>query len=218
MKKMRDILYEKVSRYNKIKISSDTTLQDLEVLGEGTFIIDKFPSVELIKKFPFIFGCKGEVALDYIESILFLTISKSNIVCLPCDIDGYVSRGCQFSMHSHPSVGVYQRYPSFNDIKYRKHSKFYIMTDKFFLEVNSEKSNQTENIEEEFEKFCDNGIIYDPNDPEAMFEDFFASINIKLKRYTDNEDIKNIILQSINKQNEFWDKEVKETPFPGKIK
>lgn len=221
-KTMRDILYEKINNYQKVEINSNTTLQDLENLGEGTFIIDKFPSIELIKQFPAIFNCTGEVGLEYIEGVIILTISKKRTVNLPTDFRYYVYRGVsQFSLHSHPSVGPWERYPSLKDIEfYMRGNIFYIVTDTGLLEVDIASFDKTKDIEIEFEKFMNGGVIYE--DPESLYYYFYKSVNIKLKRYTEEEDIKNLINKNISRKIDFWDEEAKvseiKTPYPGKRK
>jgi len=215
-KTMRDILYEKTNNYPKVEINLNTTLQDLENLGEGTFIIDKFPPIELIKQFPLIFDCEGEVGLNYIEGVLILTLSKNGYVKLPTDFYSYVRNGAgQFVSHSHPA-GPHSRYPSIDDIEFHMYGdKFYIITDQGLLEVDITKLDKEKNIEKELEEFMNNSTTaYE--DSESIYYYFYKSLNIEYKRYTDDDEIKDLINKRIGIKIDFWDKLAGTTPYPGK--
>lgn len=217
-KTMRDILYEIINDYPKVEINKNTSLQGLENLGEGTFIIDKFPSIELIKQFPLIFDCGGEVGLNYIEGVLILTLSKKEYIEMPTDFYSYVSNGrSQFAFHSHPA-GPHSRYPSIGDIEFHMYNdKFYIITDRGLIEVDVTQFDKGKNIKTELEKFMNNSTTaYE--DSESLYYYFYKSLNIEYKRYTEDEEIKDLINKRISKKIDFWDKIVGTTSYPGKKK
>ena len=215
---MRDILYKKLSNYKLVHLNSNATLEDLETLGEGTFVISDFPKVSLVKQFPLIFNSTGEVALDYIEGILFLTISKDANLKFPGELQGYISNGAsQFSLHSHPALNVFSRFPSIDDIKFYSNNKFYIIDDLGLLEVETKDLKKMVNIDDKLQKFMDNAI-YDNSSINYFYEDFYADLGIKLKRYQSEKEIQDVIKESICKKIDFWDRQIEEVKFPGKTK
>ena len=80
--------------------------------GEGIYILDEQPSIDIIKQFP---NFRGEFGLLLINNIWFLTVSTNKTTYIPVELDRYIEKGLvQFFAHSHPNDGTTANiFPSF---------------------------------------------------------------------------------------------------------
>ena len=65
-----DELFNIVNNYPTFYIKDDTTLSDIENLNEGNYIINKFPSINLLKQFPKFMNNCGEIMILMINDKL----------------------------------------------------------------------------------------------------------------------------------------------------
>ena len=215
MNTLRDYLHETLNGYPKLNITPAMTLKDIENIGEGSYVIDCLPSIELMSSFPMIFDCKGEVGIDCLDGIWIMTISKNEYINTSGELFGYMTHNCfMFSSHSHPANGNHSRFPSIADLNFYGHTVFYIITDIGFLEVDTTKTGDMSDLENKFQTFLKTLPLTDYVD--YINEKFYEYMNIKTRRipYNDISEIKRIIESSMDKRINFWNKPYKKVPYP----
>lgn len=114
-------LLDMINNYPEFYLNDNTTLDDIENLDEGNYIINQFPSINLLKQFPNFLNNNGEIMILLINDKLIMNVSKTdrsyyNGELIPLLRNG---NGVILNVHSHPfqdyniNVGV----PSINDLK-----------------------------------------------------------------------------------------------------
>ena len=135
-----DELLSIVKNYPRFYISDNTMINDIEKLNEGNYIINEFPSVNLLRQFPNFMNSNGEIMLLMITDILIMNVSKTNHSYYTGELMPLLKNGKSvfLNVHSHPfqdnniNVGV----PSINDLKNGNsfNKLVYIIHDKGVLE------------------------------------------------------------------------------------
>ena len=129
MKNMLDEFIEDVQKYPHLNSNQILNVKEIFMQGEGIYILDEQPTIDIIKQFP---NFMGEFGLLLICNIWILTVSDKKSVYIPIEIDNYISTGVvQFFAHSHPNDGTTSNlFPSFSDLIYSDaiDHKFYIIS------------------------------------------------------------------------------------------
>jgi hypothetical protein len=223
-KNMRDLFYEKTEGYTSIELLDNTSLKDIEKLGEGIYILNKIPSIDLIKQFPYIYDSNGEVGLICIENIWLMTLSKKKQAYVPAELNGYITKGgVQFFAHSHPGEDSSAKFPSFSDLNSCNSIDhcIYIINYKGLSEINISGVDNFFHLDEKWENFLQDEKILKENyelNKETVYNDFFNYIGCKSRIISfDNEkEIQTLLNDKMSLTCEFWDKELNFAPYPGK--
>lgn len=225
-KSMREIFLEKVAKYPKLDLSVIKNISDLEEKGEGTFIIDDLPSVDLMKEFPKVFNSSGEVSLFCIENIWFITLSKNGFAYVPTLLDGYIKNGVsKCFLHSHPGEKPCIHWPSFDDLEAIDSidRKIYIISYLGITEIDIEHAENLDYINERWENFLLDEKVslteYQNNPDETMTRFLYhLGCKVRLISFDQKEEIYNLLKSKENLKNDFWDIRKEIVPYPGKKK
>lgn len=226
MKSIRELFMERISNYKSIDIDNIISIKDLEKLGEGIYIINKIPPVNLIKKFSNIYNCSGEVSLICIENVWMITISSQKVAYVPAELDNYIRKGSvKFFAHSHPTEHNGEQFPSFNDLQLCDSidRKIYIISYLGIMEVDISSVENFDYLEERFENYLwDNHISskeYHSN-PDKIFRGFLFSLgcNIKIISYEMENEINNLLQSKMHLEDDFWNISKEWTSYPGRKK
>ena len=111
-KTMLDVFIEKVNNYPHLDKNQIININDLFMQGEGIYVLDECPPIEIMKRFP---TYMGEFGLLLINNIWILTVSNKKECYVPDELDNYITTGLvQFFAHSHPNDGTTANlFPSF---------------------------------------------------------------------------------------------------------
>lgn len=207
-----DELLNIVNDYPRFNINDNTLISDIEQLEEGNYIINEFPSANLLKHFPYFMNNSGEILILIINGNIVMNISKRGCSyysgeLLPILKDG---NNILLDVHSHPyedknvNVGV----PSINDLKNcNSFNKLaYIIHDKGVLEfdLSSIENIDKDILDMEFWKFIYNNENYMKLNIYEQENIFYDSIGLKRRQITIDEfyKISNDLIKekSINKR------------------
>ncbi len=212
-----DELFNIVNNYPTFYIKDDTTLSDIENLNEGNYIINRFPSINLLKQFPKFMNNCGEIMILMINDKLVMNISKNEYSYYAGELIPILKKGDSIllNVHSHPiedvkiNVGV----PSMNDLKNGNsfNKLVYIIHDKGVLEYDISSINHIDKeiIDISFWKYiCSNPEykkmnIYDQENlycdyiglkrRQLTFEEFYSIYNrIKEEKFIHTSEIRKI--------------------------
>lgn len=226
MKSMQDIFYEKIAGYQQVDMNNITTVNDLEKLGEGIYIINQIPSVNLIKQFPSIYNRSGEVSLFCIENVWLMSISKRKAAYVPTELAGYVRNGgVKFFAHSHPEERDGEQFPSFPDLELCDSidRKIYIISYLGIMEVDISKAEDFNYLDERWENYLIDSHIsfkeYQDN-PGQIVEGFLYSLGceVNLIPYEKENEISELLQSKMNLESDFWKRTSERVPYPGRKK
>ena len=116
-----DELLNIVNGYPRFYINNNTKISDIEQLEEGNYIINEFPSVNLLKQFPYFMNNSGEIMILIIMGNIVMNVSKRGCSYYSGELIPILKDGNNIllNVHSHPcedkniNVGV----PSISDLK-----------------------------------------------------------------------------------------------------
>ncbi len=221
-KNMLDVFIEKIQNYSHLNSNQNFNVKNIFMQGEGIYILDEQPSVDIIRQFP---DFKGEFGLLLINNIWFLTVSTQKSTYIPVELDSYISKGLvQFFAHSHPNDGTTANiFPSFPDLISSDaiDHKFYIISAYGITEVEITDAKELKFLDERFTNYVyDNHISYEDYQRNQFkyYMNFIESIGCKLKIISfDNKKKINEILKSKKLlQHDFWNKMAGTAPYPGR--
>lgn len=219
---MLDVFMEKVQNYLRLNWSQVFDIKDIFMQGEGIYILDAPPPIDVINQFPYF---PGEFGVLLINNIWFLTVSIRKAVYIPIELDNYISKGLvQFFAHSHPNDGTTANlFPSFSDLTSSDaiDHKFYIVSVYGITEVDITNANELEFLDERFTNYIhDNHITYDDYQQNQFkyYMSFMEFIGCKINiiSFADQKMISDILSSKYALQHEFWNKEAFEIPYPGR--
>lgn len=190
-----DELLNIVNGYPRFYINNNTKISDIEQLEEGNYIINEFPSVNLLKQFPYFMNNSGEIMILIIMGNIVMNVSKRGCSYYSGELIPILKDGNNIllNVHSHPcedkniNVGV----PSISDLKNcNSFNKLaYIIHDKGVLEfdLSSIENIDKDTLDMEFWKF-----IYSDENYKNMniFEQeklFYDNIGLKRRQITIDE-------------------------------
>ncbi len=221
-KNMLDVFIEKIQNYSHLNSNQNFNVKNIFMQGEGIYILDEPPSVDIIRQFP---DFKGEFGLLLINNIWFLTVSTQKSTYIPAELDSYISKGLvQFFAHSHPNDGTTANiFPSFPDLISSDaiDHKFYIISAYGITEVEITDAKELKFLDERFTNYVyDNHISYEDYQQNQFkyYMNFIESIGCKLKIISfDNKKKINEILKSKKLlQHDFWNKMAGTASYPGR--
>lgn len=222
MKKMLDIFIENVQNYSHLNSNQSFNIKDIFMQGEGIYILDEQPSIDIIKQFP---NFRGEFGLLLINNIWFLTVSTNKTTYIPVELDRYIEKGLvQFFAHSHPNDGTTANiFPSFPDLISSDaiDHKFYIISAYGITEVDITNAKELKFLDERFTNYIyDNHISYEDYQQNQFkyYMNFMENIGCKLKiiPFNHQREISEILSSKQLLQHEFWNKTAGTTSYPGR--
>ncbi len=220
---MRDIFYQKIENYPKIIASQITSLKDLEQIPDGTYQLDGPLPIKLIKELPYFNNCYGEIGIVCIENKWLLAIARAEVIAYPAEITGYIKNGAQFHAHSHSHTSGYNTgVPSISDLAFKGIDGYiYIIFDKGITEVDT-SSISSICIEDAWHNWIINVLKltefeFSQFDVFSLENELYDKIGLK-RRIISFEEFEDILIGKKKLKSDFWDREAKQTPFPGKVK
>lgn len=190
-----DELLNIVNDYPRFNINDNTLISDIEQLEEGNYIINEFPSVNLLTQLPYFMNSSGEILILIINDNIVMNISKSGCSyysgeLIPILKDG---KNILLDVHSHPfedkniNVGV----PSISDLKNCNsfNHMAYIIHDKGVLEfdLSSIENIDKDTLDMEFWKFIYSDEKYKKLTVFEQENIFYDSIGLERRQITIDE-------------------------------
>lgn len=221
-KTMLDIFMEKVQNYSHLNSNQMINVKDIFMQGEGIYILDEQPPIDIIKQFP---NFMGEFGLLLINNIWFLTVSNKNEAYIPVELDNFISKGLiQFFAHSHPNNGsTANLFPSDSDLVSSDaiDHKFYIISAYGITEVDIANAKDLKFLDEKFTNYIyDNHISYEDYKKNQFnfYMNFMETIGCKLNiiPFEEQKKISEILNSKQLLQHEFWNRKAGTTPYPGR--
>ena len=219
---MRDVFIEKVQNYPHLDNNQIHNINDIFRQGEGIYILDGPPPIEVIKQFP---NFMGEFGLLLINNIWFFTVSNKKACFIPIGLDNYISKGSvQFFAHSHPNDGTTANlFPSFPDLENSDaiDHKIYIISIYGITEVDINSAQNLNNLDERWYNYIlDNHISYEYYEQSKynVYMSFmeYLGCKINLISFDEYHKFEEILNSKQYLQDEFWNRKVGTTPYPGK--
>lgn len=190
-----DELLNIVNDYPKFYIDDNIIISDIEQLEEGNYIINEFPSANLLKQFPYFMNNSGEIMILIINGNIVMNISKRGCSYFSGELIPILKDGncVLLNVHSHPfedkdiNVGV----PSINDLKNCNsfNQLAYIIHDKGILEfdLSSIENIDKDTLDIEFWKFIFSNENYKNLNIYEKESIFYDSIGLKRRQITFDE-------------------------------